>query len=84
MEVEAFEMSFQDELGFDQWRKVAKDMHRDVKTRMQRTNCGNKWPIWPKRREELGREQKLKLERKAPEQGGPSLLCEAPPGCCVR
>lgn len=63
---------------FDEWRKVAKETHRDMKMRMQSTNCGNKWSIWPKHREELGHEQKLKLEKKALDQGEPSLLREAP------
>lgn len=63
--MEAFGKSFQDEPDLDQWRKAAEGMNKDMKTRMQRTYSGSKWPIWPKRREELGCEQKLKLEWKA-------------------
>lgn len=63
--MKAFGINFQDELDFDQWRKVVEGMSRDMKIRMQRAYSGNKWPIWPKHREELGCEQKLKLEGKA-------------------
>lgn len=42
--VEAFRMSFQDELDVDQWRKVEDGMSKDKKRKTQRTYFGNKWP----------------------------------------
>lgn len=52
MGLEGVRMAFQDELDFDQGRKVTDRLSEDMTRRMQRTNCGNQWPVWPKHREE--------------------------------
>lgn len=44
MGAEAFRMSFQGELDFDQWRKIEDGTNKDKKRKMQKTYFRNKWP----------------------------------------
>jgi hypothetical protein len=64
LKAEAFEVNFQEELDFDNWRNTEGQMSKDGKEN-QRTCFGNTWSVWPRSRKDLGYKEKLKSEWKA-------------------